>query len=126
MIIPEKTSSNINNLEHRRLKSAPPSVKEGHENSPRRYLSLLLAGPRNYPNPGLNAIVITTGTGIVSAALLVLLYFFIQPAGNYVIGYVNPNPTEFEGALGFLRNIPAYDYKEGENTTMQQADFITR
>lgn len=36
---------------------------------------------------------------------------------KYVIGYVNPNPEEKEGAQGFLRNMPAFGYTEGKNVT---------
>lgn len=36
---------------------------------------------------------------------------------KYVIGYVNPNPEEKEGAPGFLRNMPKHGYLEGKNVT---------
>ncbi|MBI5632346.1 MAG: ABC transporter substrate-binding protein [Nitrospirae bacterium] len=36
---------------------------------------------------------------------------------KYVIGYVNPNPEENEGAPGFLRNMPKYGFIEGKNVT---------
>lgn len=57
-------------------------------------------------------------TGIAAAALLFSLYLVLSPPKNYIIGYVNPNPTEFEGAQGFLRNLPKFGYVEGENTTI--------
>jgi putative ABC transport system substrate-binding protein len=36
---------------------------------------------------------------------------------SYVIGFVNPNPLEKEGAHGFLRNMPKHGYGEGKNVT---------
>jgi putative ABC transport system substrate-binding protein len=36
---------------------------------------------------------------------------------KYVIGYVDPNPEEKEGAPGFLRNMPKHGYIEGKNVT---------
>jgi len=35
----------------------------------------------------------------------------------YVIGFVNPNPGEKEGAQGFLSNMPKHGYIEGKNVT---------
>lgn len=43
-----------------------------------------------------------------------------KPKGEekkYVIGYVDPNPEEKEGAPGFLRNMPKHGYIEGKNVT---------
>ncbi len=36
---------------------------------------------------------------------------------TYVIGYVNPNPEEEEGAQGFLNSMPSLGYIEGRNVT---------
>ena len=36
---------------------------------------------------------------------------------TYVIGYINPNPEEEEGAQGFLRNMPKFGFIEGANVT---------
>lgn len=36
---------------------------------------------------------------------------------TFVVGYINPNPEEKEGAQGFLRNMPKFGYVEGENVT---------
>lgn len=36
---------------------------------------------------------------------------------KYVIGYIDPNPEEKEGAAGFLRNMPKHGYIEGKNVT---------
>lgn len=38
-------------------------------------------------------------------------------ARHYVIGYVDPNPEEKEGAPGFLRNMEGHGYIEGKNVT---------
>jgi len=38
-----------------------------------------------------------------------------QKEKTYVIGYINPNPEEEEGAQGFLRNMPKYGFIEGGN-----------
>jgi putative ABC transport system substrate-binding protein len=38
-------------------------------------------------------------------------------ARKYVIGYVDPNPEEKEGAPGFLRNMSKQGYIEGKNVT---------
>ncbi|MBI5576734.1 MAG: ABC transporter substrate-binding protein [Deltaproteobacteria bacterium] len=40
-----------------------------------------------------------------------------QAKNGYLIGYINPNPEETEGAQGFLRNMPAFGYIEGKNVT---------
>lgn len=42
-----------------------------------------------------------------------------KPQGKktFVIGYINPNPEEMEGAQGFLRNMPGFGYVEGKNVT---------
>lgn len=61
--------------------------------------------------------VFAIAAAITATAVLLGLYLaFLQPR-TYVIGYINPNPTEFEGAQGFLRNMPAFGYIEGANTT---------
>jgi len=36
---------------------------------------------------------------------------------KYVIGYIDPNPEEREGAPGFLRSMPRHGYIEGKNVT---------
>lgn len=54
-----------------------------------------------------------------------LLFVFFAHTGcerqpetkTYLIGFVNPNPLEKEGAHGFLRNMPKYGYIEGTNVT---------
>ena len=59
-----------------------------------------------------------------AALFIVALSFyssFTAPEG-YVIGYVNPNPTEFEGAQGFLRNLPSYGFEEGVNTRIIRSE----
>ena len=56
---------------------------------------------------------------------IIILLIIIMPVCScaksekkrYVIGFVNPNPGEKEGAQGFLRNMPAYGYIEGKNVT---------
>ena len=40
-----------------------------------------------------------------------------QKEKTYLIGYVNPNPEEEEGAQGFLRNMPKFGFIEGKNVT---------
>jgi len=40
-----------------------------------------------------------------------------QKEKTYVIGYINPNPEEEEGAQGFLRNMPKFRFIEGKNVT---------
>jgi len=40
-----------------------------------------------------------------------------QKEKTYLIGYVNPNPEEEEGAQGFLRNMPRFGFTEGKNVT---------
>lgn len=59
---------------------------------------------------------------LLLAALLILFLFFIpackkEAEKNYVIGFVNPNPGEKEGAHGFLRNMPKFGFIEGQNLT---------
>ncbi len=61
--------------------------------------------------------IFAVAAGIFFAAALLWLYSGLLSPGTYIIGYVNPNPTEFEGAQGFLRNMPAHGYTEGTNTT---------
>lgn len=46
-------------------------------------------------------------TGIVSCGQ--------QKKETFVVGFVNPNPEEKEGAQGFLHNMPKLGYIEGEN-----------
>ena len=61
-------------------------------------------------------IVLIIATCITAAVLLaVFTIFFISR--TYLIGYINPNRTEFEGAQGFLRNMPKFGFMEGKNTT---------
>jgi putative tryptophan/tyrosine transport system substrate-binding protein len=56
---------------------------------------------------------------LIGIALLstVLLVNFACKGKTYVIGFVNPNPGEKEGAQGFLNNMPKYGYVEGKNVT---------
>jgi putative ABC transport system substrate-binding protein len=55
---------------------------------------------------------------IISLTLLLLGYACQrQTEKTYVIGYINPNPDEEEGAQGFLRNMPKFGFIEGKNTT---------
>ncbi len=63
-------------------------------------------------------------SSVVLPALLLAAFFAAQSgcarrpeAREYVIGYIDPNPEEKEGAPGFLRNMPKYGYIEGKNTT---------
>jgi ABC-type uncharacterized transport system substrate-binding protein len=56
--------------------------------------------------------------GVLAIIIFVALYFTSFSPQTFVIGYINPNPTEFEGAQGFLRNLPKYGFKEGQNTTI--------
>jgi len=62
---------------------------------------------------------------VAIAAVAVFLAFFLNlytPQGTYVIAYINPNPTEFEGAQGFLQNLPKYGYVNGENATILKCE----
>ena len=54
----------------------------------------------------------------IATVIILSLYFVLTSQKTYTIGYINPNPTEFEGAQGFLRNLPKYGYIEGQNTTL--------
>jgi putative tryptophan/tyrosine transport system substrate-binding protein len=45
---------------------------------------------------------------------------------KYIIAYINPNPTEFEGAQGFLENLPKYGFVEGGNTTILRCETKDR
>jgi len=56
-----------------------------------------------------------------AAVFLTSYYIFLAPR-TYVIAYINPNPTEFEGAQGFLQNLPKYGYIDGENTTILKCE----
>jgi len=47
---------------------------------------------------------------VVSAVIVHKLWFREK---KYVIGYVDPNPEEKEGAQGVLRNMPKHGYNEG-------------
>ncbi len=54
----------------------------------------------------------------VSLTLLLVSYGCRQQKEKaYVIGYINPNPEEEEGAQGFLRNMPKLGFIEGKNVT---------
>ena len=62
---------------------------------------------------------------VAIVAVAVFLAFFLNlytPQGTYVIAYINPNPTEFEGAQGFLQNLPKYGYVNGENATILKCE----
>ncbi|SPP99729.1 hypothetical protein NBG4_110032 [Candidatus Sulfobium mesophilum] len=64
---------------------------------------------------------------VCNAALQVLMLAIIfatlsgcqrgSEARKYVIGYIDPNPEEKEGAPGFLRNMPKHGFTEGKNVT---------
>ncbi|MDH4230804.1 MAG: ABC transporter substrate-binding protein [Nitrospirota bacterium] len=54
-------------------------------------------------------------TGI--AVLMTVLLISACKGKTYVIGFVNPNPGEKEGAQGFLNNMPKQGYVEGKNVT---------
>jgi putative ABC transport system substrate-binding protein len=54
----------------------------------------------------------------LAAVMTVLLISFgcgPEKKKSYLIGYVNPNPLEKEGAQGFLDNMPEFGYVEGKN-----------
>lgn len=51
----------------------------------------------------------------ISLTLLFTSYSCHRKEKTYVIGYVNPNPEEEEGAQGFLRNMPKFGFVEGKN-----------
>jgi len=53
----------------------------------------------------------------ISLTLLLIHYACRQKETSYVIGYINPNPQEEEGAQGFLRNMPKFGFIEGKNVT---------
>jgi len=63
------------------------------------------------------------GLSVLIAAVIIIVYCGgagCKPTGEerkYVIGYVDPNPEEKEGAPGFLRNMPKLGYIEGKNVT---------
>jgi putative ABC transport system substrate-binding protein len=56
------------------------------------------------------------------AALLLAVSCSIFAHKKFVVAYINPNPTEFEGAQGFLENLPKYGYVEGKNTTILKSE----
>ena len=51
--------------------------------------------------------------GVAAVVVSLAIYSAFTPPETYVIGYINPNPTEFEGAQGFLRNLPKYGFVDG-------------
>ncbi|MBI5663821.1 MAG: ABC transporter substrate-binding protein [Nitrospirae bacterium] len=53
----------------------------------------------------------------ISLSLLLVNYACQKKEKIYVIGYINPNPEEEEGAQGFLRNMPRFGFTEGKNVT---------
>jgi putative ABC transport system substrate-binding protein len=53
----------------------------------------------------------------VSLTFLLVNYSCQEKEKTYVIGYINPNPEEEEGAQGFLRNMPKFGFIEGKNVT---------
>ena len=57
------------------------------------------------------------GVIVIIAVCAGIGYKFGLWGKKYVIGYVDPNPEEKEGAPGFLRNMPKYGYIEGKNVT---------
>ena len=68
--------------------------------------------------PAGNKIFFSAIGAIAAVVIAAVLYFALSSRNTYIIGYINPNPTEFEGAQGFLRNLPKYGYIEGQNTTL--------
>jgi len=60
----------------------------------------------------------------ITAVAVFLAFFFtlFTPQETHVIAYINPNPTEFEGAQGFLQNLPKFGYVYGENTTILKCE----
>lgn len=55
---------------------------------------------------------------MVATIILIAVPACKKPEGKtYVIGYVNPNPEEEEGAQGFLSYMPRFGYAEGQNVT---------
>jgi putative ABC transport system substrate-binding protein len=63
-------------------------------------------------NNKIRSSLIVIGLAIVTAVLLVN---FACKGKTYVIGFVNPNPGEKEGAQGFINNMPKQGYVEGKN-----------
>ncbi|RPI36474.1 MAG: hypothetical protein EHM54_05650 [Nitrospiraceae bacterium] len=63
-------------------------------------------------NNRIHSSLILIGIVILSTVLLVN---FACKEKTYVIGFVNPNPGEKEGAQGFLANMPKHGYVEGKN-----------
>jgi len=60
---------------------------------------------------------------VISLTLLLINYACQrQTEKNYVIGYINPNPEEEEGAQGFLRNMPKFGFVEGKNVTYLRSE----
>ena len=62
--------------------------------------------------------IIYIGIALAAAGIFLAFSFVFLSSRTYVIAYINPNPTEFEGAQGFLQNLPKYGYVEGKNTTL--------
>jgi len=58
---------------------------------------------------------------VAAAAILAVFLTGLFPK-SYVIAYINPNPTEFEGAQGFLQSLPLYGYIESKNTTILKCE----
>lgn len=67
-------------------------------------------------------IILAVTAGIAAAVVLLSVYISFLSPKTYVIGYINPNPTEFEGAQGFLRNLPKYGFLEGQNTSIMKSE----
>jgi len=65
-------------------------------------------------NNKIHSSLILIGIAIVTAVLLVN---FACKGKTYVIGFVDPNPGEKEGAQGFLNNMPKHGYVGGKNVT---------
>jgi putative ABC transport system substrate-binding protein len=73
------------------------------------------SGEYEMKNKKIHSSLILIGIAIVSTVLLV--NFACKGKETYVIGFVNPNPEEKEGAQGFLANMPKHGYVEGKNVT---------
>jgi len=63
---------------------------------------------------------VVVALGIITALLAASCSIFTHK--KYIIAYINPNPTEFEGAQGFLEHLPKYGFVEGKNTTILKSE----
>ncbi len=58
----------------------------------------------------------------VLLTLLLINYACQKKEKSYVLGFINPNPLEEEGAQGFLRNMPEFGFIEGKNLTYMKTE----